>query len=102
MAKIHPDHTASKTLRSLLPHDTFIMSPLLEGKWIKISGSDGSVKTDWRDDENKDIVKLTRALDAFQHFVMHGSSERLIITDLQGEFNLWNPFELSMTPLRSD
>ena len=73
MAKIHPDHTASKTLRSLLPHDTFIMSPLLEGKWIKISGSDGSVKTDWRDDE-------------IQHFVMHSSSERLIITDLQGKF----------------
>jgi hypothetical protein len=40
-------------LRSFLPHDTFIMGPLLEGKWNKISGSDGSVKTDWRDDETK-------------------------------------------------
>lgn len=86
MAKIHSDHTASKTLRSLLPHDTFIMSPLLEGKWIKISGSDGSVKADWRDEEDEDIVKLTRVLDAFQHFVMYSSSEKLIITDLQGKF----------------
>ena len=84
MANIHPDHLASKELRSLLPHDTFIMTPLLEGKWIKISGSDGSVSPDWRDDDNLEIVKLTRTLDAFQHFVMEHSGENLIITDLQG------------------
>ena len=84
MAKIHPDHSASKELRSLLPHETFIITPLLEGKWIKISGSDGSVNPDWRDDGDIEIVKLTRTLDAFQHFVLEHSNENLIITDLQG------------------
>jgi hypothetical protein len=83
MAKIHPDHSASKELRSLLPYDTFIMTPLLEGKWIKISGSDCSVGPDWRDDD-LEIVNLKRTLDAFQHFVMEHSGEHLIITDLQG------------------
>jgi hypothetical protein len=79
-----PDHLASKELRTLLPYDTFIMAPLLSGKWIKISGTDGSVGPEWRDDENADIVKLTRTLDAFQHFVVVDSGRNLIITDLQG------------------
>jgi hypothetical protein len=84
MAKIHSDHSASKELRSLLPHETFIMAPLLEGKWVKISGTDGSVRPDWRSDEDPEVVKLTRTLDAFQHFVLQNSEEGLIITDLQG------------------
>jgi hypothetical protein len=82
MAKIHPDHLASKALRSVLPHDSFIMSSLLEGKWTKISGTDGCVGPDWRDAEDPNIVKLTRTLDAFQHFTV--VDNRLIITDLQG------------------
>lgn len=83
MAKIHSDHLASKELRSLLPHETFIMTLLLEGKWVKISGTNGSVRPDWRSDEGPEVVKLTRTLDAFQHFVLQ-NSEGLIITDLQG------------------
>lgn len=84
MGRIHPDHLASKALRSVLPYDTFVMSPLLEGKWIKISGTDGFVPPNWREAEDPDIVKLTRTLDAFQHFVMEGSDGKFIITDLQG------------------
>jgi hypothetical protein len=84
MGRIHPDHLASKALRSVLPHDTFIMSPLLEGQWIKISGTDGFVGPDWRNAEDAEIVKLTRTLDAFQHFTVVESNNRLIITDLQG------------------
>ena len=60
------------------------MSPLLEGKWINISGSDGFVGLDWRDAEDVEIVELTRTLDAFQHFLVEESDNRLIITDLQG------------------
>ena len=43
-----------------------------------------SVKPDWRSDEDPEVVKLTRTLDAFQHFVLQNSEEGLIITDLQG------------------
>ena len=75
MAKIHSDHSACKELRSLLPHETFIMAPLLEGKWVKISGTDGSVRPDWRSDEDPEVVKLTRTLDAFQHFILQNSEE---------------------------
>ena len=86
MARIHTDHLASKALRSVLPHDTFIMSPLLDGRWIKISGTDGFVQPDWRDQEDVELVKLTRTLDAFQHFLVAESESRLIITDLQGMY----------------
>ena len=34
-----------------------------------------SVKPDWRSDEDPEVVKLTRTLDAFQHFILQNSEE---------------------------
>jgi hypothetical protein len=101
MGKVHPDHLASKALRSVLPHDTFIMSPLLEGKWIKISGRDGFVGPDWRDAEDAEIVKLTSTLDAFQHFLVEGSDNGLIIYRLPRYVCLTAVFFMILQPALS-
>ena len=80
MAKIHSDHSASK--ESLLPHETFIMALCLKANGSRFLAQ--MVLLGQTGDEDPEVVKLTRILDAFQHFVLQNSEEGLIITDLQG------------------
>ena len=73
----NPSNLASYTNTKYL-----LMSPYLEGgKFEKISGDTGEISPDWRGQG----IKLTRTLDAFQHFVVAKSDENLLIADLQGK-----------------
>ena len=64
-----------------------LMSPYLEGsKFEKISGDTGEISADWRKRGNK-LQRITRTLDAFQHYVVAKSDERLLIADLQGKIS---------------
>jgi hypothetical protein len=61
------------------------MSPYLEGgKFEKISGDTGEISPDWRGQGIK-LQRITRTLDAFQHFVVAKSDENLLIPDLQSK-----------------
>lgn len=61
------------------------MSPYLEeGRFEKISGDTGDISPDWRGQGVK-FQRITRTLDAFQHYVVAKSDEKLLIADLQGK-----------------
>jgi Alpha-kinase family len=61
------------------------VSPHLEGaKFEKISGDTGEISPNWRSQGIK-LQRITRTLDAFQHFVVAKSDESLLIADLQGK-----------------
>ena len=72
-------------LTSYMKSKYLLMSPYLEGsKFEKISGDTGDISADWREKGDK-LQRITRALDAFQHYVVAKSDERLLIADLQGK-----------------
>ena len=61
------------------------MSPYMEGgKFEKISRDTGEISPDWMSQGIK-LQRITRTLDAFQHFVVAKSDENLLIADLQGK-----------------
>ena len=61
------------------------MSPYMEGgKFEKISRDTGEISPDWMSQGIK-LQRITRPLDAFQHFVVAKSDENLLIADLQGK-----------------
>jgi Alpha-kinase family len=65
-----------------------LMSPYLEGsKFERVSGDTGEISPAWREKGAK-IQRITRTLDAFQHYVVAKSNEKLLIADLQGNFRL--------------
>jgi hypothetical protein len=66
-----------------------LVSPLLQPldgqKLVKVSGTVGDVDPEWRE-SSSDLQRITRTLDAFQHFVMMKTQGNLLISDLQGIF----------------
>lgn len=61
-----------------------LIKPLPGHKLEKISGTVGEVDYNWRKSSNPYTPRITRTLDAFQHFVMMKTRGTLLISDLQG------------------
>jgi hypothetical protein len=52
---------------------------------LKISDTEGGVDPHWRENPNRDVVRITRTLDAFAHYVYHKSEGQMFIAVLQGK-----------------
>jgi hypothetical protein len=60
------------------------MSPYLQGdNFEKISGDTGDISANWRANKSVQVPRITRTLDAFQHYVVAKSHGELLIADLQ-------------------
>jgi hypothetical protein len=55
------------------------MMPIASSLFIKISGSAGDVAAGWRQSQDKEIIKITRTLDAFAHFIFVRSQGTMLI-----------------------
>lgn len=87
MAEVTPEDMKRREISQAFPNSPyFLISPLLKD-FVKITGSNGDVDPNWRKDKRPNITKITRLLDAFQHFVYAKSNHQLLITDLQGVFD---------------
>jgi hypothetical protein len=51
----------------------------------KISGDTGDISAKWGANKSVKVQRITRTLDAFQHYVVAKSHEELLIADLQGK-----------------
>lgn len=78
-------------MHSLYPYirsPYLLVSPLIRPapghELEKISDTVGKVDYKWRDSPDPYISRITRTLDAFQHFVLMKTKECLLISDLQG------------------
>jgi len=75
-------------LSSYLNSKYLLVSPYLEGgNFEKISGDSGDISARWRENKSSKLQRITRTLDAFQHFVVAKSQSQLLIVDLQGKNN---------------
>lgn len=78
---------SSNNLRGYINSPYLLISPLLQPldgqKLVKVSGTVGDVDSEWRESPS-DLQRITRTLDAFQHFVMMRTQGKLLISDLQG------------------
>jgi hypothetical protein len=74
-------------LKSVLHYPSFLMLPLarVSSEILKISGTEGGVDPCWGENPNRDVVGITRTLDAFAHYVYHKSQAQMFIGDLQGK-----------------
>jgi hypothetical protein len=80
-----PSNRKPPNLTSYLKSKYLLMSPYLErGNFEKISSDTGEISAAWREGSSK-IQRITRTLDAFQHYVVAKSEKRLLIADLQGK-----------------
>jgi hypothetical protein len=63
-------HNNNPALKSALYYPSFLMLPLapVSSEILKISGTEGGVDPCWRENTNKDVVRITRTLDAFAHY----------------------------------
>jgi hypothetical protein len=52
---------------------------------MKISGTEGGVDPHWRENPDRNVVRITRTLDAFAHYIYHKSQGQMFIGDLQGQ-----------------
>lgn len=78
-------YNSNAALRKHLHSPYLLISPLVEPvqgmKLEKISGTGGDVDPNWRGSPNE---RITRTLDAFQHYVFFETDEELLISDLEG------------------
>jgi hypothetical protein len=78
---------SNDNLRGYTNSPYLLVSPLLQPldgqKLVKVSGTVGDVDSEWRE-PSPDLQRITRTLDAFQHFVMMKTQGKLLISDLQG------------------
>ena len=85
MIEVIPNKRKPANLHFYVTAKYLLMSPYLEGgNFQKISGDTGEISPSWRKNEAK-LQRITRTLDAFQHYVAAKSGERLLIADLQGK-----------------
>ena len=85
MIEAMPSNRNPANLTPYINSKYLLMSPYLEGsKFEKISGDTGEISADWRKKGDK-LQRITRTLDAFQHYVVAKSDERLLIADLRGK-----------------
>jgi hypothetical protein len=87
MIEVIPHNRNPANLTPYMKSKHLLLSPYLEGsRFEKISGDTGEISADWRDKGGK-LQRITRTLDAFQHYVVAKSGERLLIADLQGKIS---------------
>jgi hypothetical protein len=84
MIEVRPNKRTPPNLSLYMRSKYLLMSPYLEGSnFEKISGDTGEIAPDWREKGGK-LQRITRTLDAFQHYVVTKSDGKLLIGDLQG------------------
>ena len=85
MVEVIPTKRNPANLSSYVKY--LLMSPYLEGsKFEKISGDTGEISPDWRERGEK-LQRISRTLDAFQHYVVAKLDGKLLIADLQGKLS---------------
>ena len=85
MIEVIPSNRNPANLTSYVKSKYLLMSPYLDkGHFEKISGDTGEISPAWREGNSK-IQRITRTLDAFQHYVVAKSEKKLLIADLQGK-----------------
>jgi hypothetical protein len=72
-------YEANRNLQRFLHDPSFLMMPIASSLFIKISGSASDVTAGWRHNQDKDIIKITRTLDAFAHFVFVRSQGTMLM-----------------------
>jgi len=86
MVEVLHNKCQQPNLSSYINSKYLLVSPYLEGgNFEKISGDIGDISARWRENKSAKLQRITRTLDAFQHYVVAKSQSQLLIADLQGK-----------------
>ena len=82
MAEVPQKKHLQPNLSKYLKSKHLLMLPYLEGSsFEKISGDGSDISANWRENESLKLQRITRTLDAFQHYVVPKSHGQLLIAD---------------------